>query len=348
MNRQNRGSAIVLAIVVIALVILVAFLVYARVGQKSRGPTNTDQTTQKAASPTGLRGFNFLPKNFSSSGFSDFFSKLPKSRAAVTWAGDWQEIERSSGAPQTVANLAKKYNYEPIFLVSTYKDAGSFGNVVPIRPIESNGQAYIDGAVAFCKKYSPAYFGIGIETNRIYASSVAEFEKFVNLFDQTADAMHAACSSTKIFTAFNLEHLRGLRGGLFGGVNNENKNDWQLLDRFGKADFLAFTTYPGIVYKDPSEMSANYYSAIIAHTNKSVAFSEAGWPSKISAAGWASSEDEQTRFIETFISQTKNLKPLFSIWSFLYDQNLPDPFQDIGLINSEGTPRSGYQLWINQ
>lgn len=36
--------------------------------------------------------------------------------------------------------------------------------------------------------------------------------------------------------------MKGLQGGLFGGFNDAAQAQWQLIDRFPKADFIAFTT----------------------------------------------------------------------------------------------------------
>lgn len=349
MNRKEHGAiGVILLLAFLVVLTVVVLAVLDRINKAQLSPNNDTQTKQTSEPPRQLRGYNFLPKDFSAAGYSDFFTKLPDSKAAVTWAGDWGELKRSSGGSHNLAKLAKEHSFEPIFIVSTHKDAGGFANVVPIRPVEANSKSYIDSAVAFCKKNLPNYFGIGVETNRIYASSVSEFDRFVNLFDQTADAMRAACPSTKIFSAFQLEHLRGLRGGLYGGVNNEARNDWQLLDRFTKADFIAFTTYPAIVFKDPGDIPADYYSSIRAHTAKPVAFTEVAWPSQVGVAGWTSSEEEQARFTQRFLELTGDMGPLFSIWPFLYDQNLPDPFKGIGLFRPDGSPRQSYQTWTGQ
>lgn len=349
MDQKDRGAiALVFLVVFFTLLAIIALVTLQRINNDSpQLAENTQKITKTPAAADSLRGFNFVPKSFTSAGYSDFFGKLPKSKSAVTWAGDWQELERSGGGPQTVAELAKKHGFEPIFIVSTYKDGGSFEKVTPLRPVEANTEKYVDSAVAFCEKYLPNYFGIGVETNRIHASSAAEFENFVDLFDQTAVSVHSACPNTKVFSAFQLEHLRGLKGGLYGGIDNEDKNDWQLLEKFPNADFFAFTTYPGIIFKDPAEIPPAYYSSISNHTKKPIAFTEVGWPSQLKVAGWASSEEEQASFARKFNTLTAETKPLFSIWPFLYDQNLPDPFKGIGLLRSDSTPRPSYQIWTN-
>lgn len=150
--------------------------------------------------------------------------------------------------------------------------------------------------------------------------------------------MKTASPNTQVFTVFQLEKMKGLSGGLFGGKSDPGQNEWSLLDRFAKADFFAFTTYPGLVYKDPSEISTNYYDEIRLHTSKRIAFSE---------IGWQSSETEQADFIRLFFTLTKSLEPEFRIWSFLYDQPTIVPFDSMGLFRPDGTPKPGWDTWLN-
>src|SRR3989338_10570701 len=94
--------------------------------------------------------------------------------------------------------------------------------------------------------------------------------------------------------------MKGLRGGLFGGINDESKNQWKLLDQFPKADLIDFTTYPALIYKAPSEIPNDYYSVILTYTEKPVLFTEVGWSSKIDNPSWETSESEQAEFIKIF------------------------------------------------
>jgi len=333
--------------VLILIVLLIVGIILVGASVSKRQKTTDSPKTSSPVADAKLIGFSLSPKP-GNAGFTDFFAFLPKHDAAVTWAGDWEELGSASAAPHVVAGLADQYNYTPIIIVHTHTDAGNFNQVKLIRPLSSaTQQNYMSLAADFCKKYKPKYFGIGVEINRIYASSQSEFNQFVDLFNDTANSIHSNCPDTKVFTTFQLEHLRGLRGGLYGGTNNEQVNDWQLLDKFSSADVVAFTTYPGIIYKDPADIPSDYYSSITAKTDKPIAFSEIGWPGKLSVKGWESSEDEQHRFVQRFKDLTSDVDSPFKVWSFLYDQNLTDPFDDMGLVRSDNTPRPGYDSWIS-
>ena len=134
---------------------------------------------------------------------------------------------------------------------------------------------------------------------------------------------------------------------MFGGTNDTTKAQWSLLERFPQSDIIAFTTYPGLIYKNPSEIPADYYTEIKSHTTKPVAFTEIGWHSEASPTGWESSDAEQAEFVRTFFDRTKNLDKELTIWSFMYDQNIIEPFSSMGLRRrSDGTSKPAWDDWV--
>jgi len=159
--------------------------------------------------------------------------------------------------------------------------------------------------------------------------------------------VRAASPDTKAFTVFQLERLRGLRGGLYGGVNDPAANAWALLADFPSTDLLAFTTYPCIVYEDPSDLAPDYYVDVASHTPKPVAFTEAGG-FRAGPTGWESSSEEQAAFVAKYVSMTSPLKPKLLIWSFLYDQPVAEPFKTMGLLPTNGAETPGWMAWIRK
>jgi hypothetical protein len=123
-----------------------------------------------------------------------------------------------------------------------------------------------------------------------------------------------------------------------------DKEQWFLLEKF-KTDICAFTTYPCLIFKDPSEIPRDYYTEISNYTTKPIAFTEIGWHSEASPLGWESSEAEQAEFIETFHSITKDMNVEITIWSFLYDQKTIEPFRSMGLLHEDGTARPALDSW---
>jgi len=307
---------------------------------------NTTNTTIPPASGNTFqhKGVSLSPKSFSQTDFTDFFSKTKQAGDIVSWAGDWDELGNTNGAPAVVAGLSPTYSYIP--LVEAQFFTQSDGKLLRTMDIGTK-QRYKDEAVSFAGKYKPKYLAIGIEVNILYEKSPQDFEDFASFYSDVYDAVKAASPGTKVFTIFQLEKMKGMGGGLFGGSNDPSKAEWSLIDRFPKSDIAAFTTYPSLVFKDPSDIPIDYYSEIRSHTDKPIAFTEIGWHSAASPAGWEGSDSKQADFVGIFFNQTKSLDGEIAVWSFLYDQNAPEPFNSMGLYRGDGTAKPVWNAWIN-
>lgn len=256
-------------------------------------------------------------------------------------------MEKAGSAPYVVADTvmaSSQSDNTPVIELQVFSQAS--GKL--LRPLdEATQKRYIDSAVAFVKKYPDVYLGIGIEVDILSEKSPADFEALIQLFDKTYDAVKSASPETRVFTIFQLEKIKGLNGGLFGGVNDTKLNQWSLLRRFAKADLSAFTTYPGLVFKAPSDIPDDYYTDISSYTDKPVIFTEIGWQSASISAEWQSNEAMQADFIELFFSQIASMETELAIWSFMYDPPAPKPFDSMGLFRADGTPRPGWQIWLD-
>lgn len=307
---------------------------------KPEGGANVTQAD--LSQPTLLKGVSLSPKSFQPDDFKDFFSKAKEAGDMVSWAGDWNELGAQDGAPAVVSGLAGTYGYTPVIEAQFFSQKD--GKL--LRPLDAATRAqYKSAAADFAKKYRPRYMGLGIEVNMLYEKSPADFNDFAAFYSEVYDAIKAQSPGTNVFTIFQLEKMKGLHGGFFGGSNGGNTGEWELLDRFPKSDIVAFTTYPGLIYDDPSAIPRDYYAEIRAHTSKPVAFTEVGWHSAQSPPGWGSSETEQAGFIRIFFNSTKGVGEEFAIWSFLYDQSAEEPFNSMGLIQSDGTPKAAFAAW---
>jgi hypothetical protein len=294
---------------------------------------------------TFQKGIGLTPKSFQGSDFTDFFAKADQAGESVMWAGDWNELgDTNNGGPKVITELAPTYGYTP--LVEAQFFTQSTGELV--RPLDNdNKQSYKNSAAAFAEEYKPEYMAFGIEVNILYEKSPEDFEDFVSFYSEVYDAVKQASPNTKVFTIFQLERMKGLHGGLFGGTNDPANTQWVLINRFPKSDIIAFTTYPGLIYKDPSEIPRDYYTEIGSHTSNPIAFTEVGWHSDASPAGWESSEAEQAQFISRFFNLTENLDKEIVIWSFMYDQDTVEPFKSMGLYQSDGTAKQAWDVWVS-
>lgn len=303
-----------------------------------------NKTEQETKTSQKLKGVSISPKSYSTSDFVNFFTEAKKVGNSITWSGEWGEFLQNAQTPTNISKLGSQNSLEVIFITGTYNQ----GEKKVIRRIDTQSKNQLVSSISkFTQEVKPNYLGLGVEINVMAKYDPTEFEKFVDLFTTSVQKIKEKSPRTKVFTIFQLETMNGLSGGLFGGSNDTTKNQWALLDRFSEADFFAFTTYPSLIYKDPSEIPVNYYSDIKSKTQKQIAFSEIGWPSESSIKGWESSETKQAEFINRFKELTSDLNPNFVIWSFLYDPDTKEPFKNMGLIQKNSKKKEGLSAWIS-
>jgi hypothetical protein len=312
----------------------------------SSGCVTNTPTPETTPEENTLKGVSLSPRSFQTADFTDFLNKTRQTGNIVSWAGDWNELSNTeNGGPVFVASLATISSYQYIPVIEAQFFTQSNGTL--LRQLNNTTiQNYKNSAVTFAETYTTWYLAFGIEVNVLYEKSPQDFDTFVQLYQEVYTAVKNVSPATKIFPIFQLEKMKGLNGGLFGGTNDPTNSQWSLLEKFPDADLIAFTTYPGLIYNDPSEIPPDYYNEITAHTNKSIAFTEIGWHSNTSPLGWESSETEQAAFLTTFFNLTKELKKEFVIYSFMFDQDTIEPFNSMGLIDKDGKKKSAWDTWL--
>ncbi len=282
-------------------------------------------------------GISLTPQGFDSAAFERFMVMANEAGGTLSWAGEGSELAAQKSAASVMLGLSKDNHWTPVVI------AGMKATAITDARKRASLQEVI---VGFAKREQPPYLGIGNEIN-FAMRSAEQREAMIAFFDETAKQVKAASPNTKVFPIFQLEWMKGLHGGLFGGTNTEGVNDWDLLAKFPRADLIAFTSYPGLIEKNPSDIKDDYFSDIRSHTDKPVAFTEIGWfrqgPS--GAAGWESSETEQADFIKKLPSLLALDHPVFVIWPFLYDQKIGLPFEHMGFLSPSSTTSEGWEAW---
>jgi len=227
-------------------------------GEGSGSPPEPIDEAAKA-----FKGVSLSPRSFQSQDFADFFSLAKQAGGILTWAGDWWHLVDEEGAAYVVSDLALHYDLEPV-VIATYFDQSTGELARPLN--ETTKRQYIEAAVEYATAYGPRFIGFGIEINSYSMRSPEGYADFVEFLGELYPRVKEASPDTKVFTVFQLERMKGLHGGLFGGNHDESLSQWELLDDFPYIDALAFTTYPCLVFKDPSEIPEDYCAEIREHT----------------------------------------------------------------------------------
>ena len=306
-------------------------------------PTSGDETPEEPEAPTlerGLKGVSLSARNYTGEGLIDFFGKASESNDLITWVGDWAQLGDTESAPHLVYNMRPLYDYEAM-AIAVYIDQGS-GTI--LRPLdEATKQMYLETAISFASTYKPRYMGFGVEMNVVKKTNPEAYDTFKDFYPLVYAAVKEVSPDTLVFPVWQLEQMKGLDGGLFGGVNDPEQAQWELLNDF-ESDLAAFTLYPCLIYGAPSDIPDDYLAEITEYTELPIVFTEMGW-FREGVTGWESSPEEQASFIDWYFEISEPLDPVFTIWSFYYDQGTFVPFSTMGLVDVNMTETNGLEAW---
>ena len=323
-------SVLPTCIFLVGLLALVVVVTYQKLPQRSLG--TSEEAAKDGSKIVRLKGAQLTPKSFKGSDFTDFFTiNKELGGTAVGWTGSVSELKKPEGAPAVVESLGGVYDYTGIISIQVYdRKTGA------LLSDFKNGKKEI---LEFVSKNRPAYFGMGVEVDLLYDQNPIAYSQYVALFKEYADSIHQASPKTLVFPIFQLEHIKGMAGGLFGKLNDSTTQHWDLLLQFPNADLIAFTSYPTLIYKEPNTIPADYYKEIFTKTTKKVAFTELGWMRTGAIKGWEASKEEQELFLKRFATQIENERVVAILWSFMYDQlAAPQPFLNMGFRANDYDP----------
>ena len=317
----------------------------ARPGTDAPGGGGGGSTTAPGSTASRpLRGVSLSPRSFDGDDFASFFEEASEAGTLVRWAGDWAELGDDEGAPAVVASLTRRHGLEPAIETGVF----SASSRELFRPLTPETRArYVESAASFCETHAPPYLGVGVEVDFHHETDPDSFETFVDLFAETYDAVKAVSPGTQVYTGFQLERLRGLRGGLFGGENDPESATWELIDRFHDADLVGVTSYPGLIYGDPAEIPEEYYTALGERAGRPVAITETGWSVETKGEGWESDEAEQAAFVDRLLGLTADVDVGTLLWVWLYEQaDETGAFSGMSLKREDGTARPAWDAWV--
>lgn len=322
-------------------IIIIIAIIGVSLGIKNWFDTRTSNQNQNLAQPVSIKkGFAISPRSFDANDYNQFFDNAKANSGYITWSGSWEELP--NGTPESLFKTIKQKGFEPVIIVQVFSQ--NTGKL--IKPLdETNQQKVIDKITTFVKNNKPKYFGFGIEVNILYEKNPTDFNTYVNLFNKITVDVKKISDSTKVFPIFQLERMKGLNGGLFGGKNDSSKNQWSLLNKFPNADLFGFTTYPSLVFNSPNEIPGDYFEEISKHSDKDFVITEAGWHSDSSTPIFKGNETNQNDFTKRLPELLKDSKYEFFIWSFMYDPATQSPFDSMGFFDKTGKEKNGWNSW---
>jgi hypothetical protein len=286
--------------------------------------------------PGEPRGVSLSPDATANQPFAGFFTMAKSTGKFMSWAGPVSDLEKTQGAPRVLLAKASEQNQTPIIILSpTAQDLRT----------DASWALWSAPILTFLNEHTVPYIGIGNELNKTLTT--ADFSLYTRRFTSLAVLIRQTSTSTKVFPIFQYEWLSGNRGGLFGGKNDDRQAQWSILENFGSADLIAFTTYPGLIYRTPGEIPTDYYSQLRQHTTAPVAFTEIGW-ARSGPKGWESSVSIQAQFVDRFFTLTQTVDQQFTLWAFLFDPQAKEPFSSMGLLSTGQSTSPTWEAWTKR
>lgn len=300
------------------------------------GCARTSQSSSQTTTVKVPRGVSISPDVQAAQPFADFFQRSPEAGSFVSWAGPVTDLGKSQSAPRVLLDQTDEHHQTPIIIVSP--------SSTDIRS-ETAWESWSTPVLTFAQEQHIPYLGIGNELNKTLSST--DFKKYADHFTELVQKIHRVSPNTKVFPILQYEWLSGNRGGLFGGKNDDRQAQWSILENLGSADLIAFTSYPGLIYRTPTAIPTSYYSQIREHTTADIAFTEIGW-ARSGPKGWESSVAIQAQFVDRFFSLTQTLDQQFTLWAFLFDPQAKEPFSSMGLLSAGQSTSPTWEAWTKR
>jgi hypothetical protein len=165
------------------------------------------------------------------------------------------------------------------------------------------------------------------------------------LYAEAYDAVKTLSADTVVFPTFQLEEMHGLLP-----PGDPRPPQWNLISRFvPKLDLIALSTYPGLVFSDPSRLPLEYLRRAQGYADVPVAIAEMGFSSE-PRGGASDGEQPQTAFLERMLADAERLEMPLIVWFVGRDPNFTggqgfDLLRHLGLLRSDGSQKPVWSLW---
>ena len=197
---------------------------------------------------------------------------------------------------------------------------------------------YIATVLELAKLKVP-YLCLATEINMLAHADVKEYIYFAAVYKRLYPEIKKISPDTKVFVSFQWD----IYSALDEKEPKKLKDHTNLIDIFRpELDLVAFTTYPSVQYRMPSDIPADYYANISRHIKPSdeVIFMEVGWPSV-----GKGSEATQLEFIDELPRLLQPVHPKIVAWALLHDVTgvFGTDLGTTGLITADGKRKPSFE-----
>ena len=289
----------------------------------------------------------------------------------VPWAAFIESPDAESQEYTDLVNLltvASQHSLEYILVIDPLNglDRRQFANL----PNELEGgnfgtpeirAAFKNYAIRMAGDLQPRYLGLASEINTYADAQPADFKNFVSLYRETYAAIKTVSPKTQVFVTFQWDDLNNVIP--FDSADGEPfQPKWEQIEIFEpQLDIWAISSYPFVAFESAVEIPADYYTPLLARTNKSLAVAEGGMNSR-PIGQFSGTPQDQSDYLSAIHHQI-GARLHFWIYLVLDDIN-GEAYRDflaqngmetnvdtilwfaaVGLREMDGTPKPALKIW---
>lgn len=290
---------------------------------------------------------------------------------ALPWADFLDGIDGDSQSIQQQRNLtvlAGQNGLEVIFVIDPLNGLNR-SQFAPLPPQLAGGNFGMPGVRTAFKNYAlrleqefhPRYLGLASEINTYADAHPDDFQNFVSLYRETYTAIKAESPDTQVFVTFQWDDLNNaIPFDPTGGERYQIK--WEQIEIFEPyLDVWAISSYPFVAFDSAANIPSDYYTPLLARTDKPLAVAEGGVNSR-AIGQFKGTPQDQVDYLNAIHTQ---LGDRLSFWVYLILNDIDGEsyrdffakngmqsnadtilwFAAVGLRELDGTPKPAMQVW---
>lgn len=218
--------------------------------------------------------------------------------------------------------------------------------------------AFKNFALRIVREFNPEYLGLASEINTYADAYPEDFEHFLSLYREVYDAVKAESPNTRVFTTFQWEDLNNRWEQPWEQDYAPGTIKWHQIEAFEPfLDLWAISSYPYTGFNTLADIPPDYYSPLLARTDKPLAVAEGGWISEDIGHLNGSNED-QIGYLEAIQEQ---IGSRMAFWVYLLARDISiesyseyvkgqdlqtlELFTTVGLISLDGEAKPALEYW---
>jgi hypothetical protein len=224
-------------------------------------------------------------------------------------------------------------------------------------------RAYRNFTLRVVRDVRPRYLGLASEINTYADAHPDDIGNFLSLYREAYTAVKAEAPETQVFVTFQWEDLNNLFVGANEGRSAFDTN-WDQVEAFEPdLDLWVISSYPFVAFRSGAEIPPDYYTPLLARTDRPLAVAEGGYTSR-PVGPFPGTPDDQVAYLQAIDSHLGGERLEFWIYLLLRDfdtevwseqlrqQGLGSDdvdtwglFTAVGLQEFDGTPKPGLAAW---